>query len=76
MAIADREFSSVEVWTVWRGGDGIGPLHEVRGACEDNAAEDMSSAAGGPELRDQGAASEGGFVGVEVIKDFVNDLGG
>ena len=76
MAVADRKFASVEMWPVRCCGDGIGPFHQVGGAFESNTTEYVSSAAGGPRFRDQGATLEPGFVRAEVIKDFVNDLGG
>ena len=36
----------------------------------------MFSAAGCPGFGDQSATSERGFIGVEIIKDFVDDLDG
>lgn len=50
VAVGDREISSVEVWAIGGCGDGIGPFHEVCSSCENNATEDVSSAAGGPEF--------------------------
>ena len=76
MAVVNREFSSVEVRAVGCCGDGIGPLDEVGGGSEGNATKDVSSAAGGPRFRDQGATSKAGFVRVEVVEDFVDDFGG
>lgn len=39
-------------------------------------AEEVPSATGCPRFRDQSTTSETGFVGAEVIKDFVDDLDG
>ena len=56
--------------------DGFGPFHEVRGVIQVHATEEVLSAAGCPGFRDQGATSETWFAGVEIIKDFVNDIDG
>ena len=76
MAVVNCEFPSVEVRAVGCCGDGIGPPDEVGGGSEGNTTKDVSSAAGDPRFRDQGATSKAGFVRVEVIEDFVDDFGG
>lgn len=76
VTVADRKFSSVEVWTIWCCGDEFGPLDEIQNGSEMNATEEVSSAIGSPIFGDQGAVSETGYVGTEVIEDFVNDFGG
>ena len=76
VTIGESKFSSIEMWAVWCCGDGFGPLHELRNESELNVTEYVSPAAGSPRFRDQCAVSETGFVGAEVIEDFVNDLDG
>ena len=72
----DLELSSEEVGAVWYCGDGGTPTHELQKPIEIYAIEDMSPAAGDPRFTDQGAVSKRGFVSMEMIKDFVNDLHG
>ena len=76
IAAIDLKLSSVEVWAIWCCRDGIGPFLKVRGALKAHMSEYVPSAAGYPGFRDQGATSETRFVGVEIIKDFVNDIDG
>ena len=76
VSVADREFSSVRVGAVRCCGDRIGPFHKLQGVFESHTAEYVLSATRGPRFRDQGAAPETGFVGAEIIEDFVNDLDG
>ena len=76
MSVADREFSSVQVRAVRCCGYKIGPFHELEWVFESHTAEYVLSATRGPRFSDQGAALETGFVGVEIIEDFISDLDG
>ena len=53
-----------------------GPSHEIEGVVKTHTAEEVSSAAMCPGFGDQGATSETGLVGVEVVKNLVHDLDG